>query len=226
VSLSEVIAWGPLGPGGDPAMSLQGCSGCGGDLQGLGANAAPVRVLRRASAMNQLAERREHYRQLRGTRPTRLGEVIQWAPLGPGGDPQMSLQGGLGVLSPGLQQQLDLAMGQLETTDAQVYNEIAEAYASGASDNEVKLYQDAYDRLLDRLIEAQTASRDLQEDQWNAFGGSLAILQTDYEGLLSQLFDAREQRRFGNRATGLAWGLGTAAAAAGILWVVWRNRKK
>ena len=34
----------------------------------------------------------------RGTRrPGWLGEVIRWAPLGPGGDPQMSLQG-LGLI--------------------------------------------------------------------------------------------------------------------------------
>ena len=107
MSLGEVITWGPLGPGGDPAMSLQGC-GCGGPSVG----AAPVRSLRRGAGMTRLAERREHYRQLRGTRSTRLGEVIRWAPLGPGGDPQMSLQG-LGVMSPGGQIEIDTAMGQL-----------------------------------------------------------------------------------------------------------------
>ena len=220
MSLGEVITWGPLGPGGDPAMSLQGC-GCGGPSVG----AAPVRSLRRGAGMTRLAERREHYRQLRGTRSTRLGEVIRWAPLGPGGDPQMSLQG-LGVLSPSSQTQLETAMGQLETTDQQVYNEIAEAYASGVSDNEITRYQDAYDRLLDRLIEAQTASRGLEDDQWIAFSSTLATLQADYQGLLGQLFEGREGRRFGNRAMGLAWGIGASIGAAGILWAVWANRKK
>ena len=212
MSLAEVIAWGPLGPGGDPAMSLQGSH-------------APVRSLRVGDKFQRVTERREHYRQLRGTRSTRMGEAIRWAPLGPGGDPQMSLQG-LGVLAPAHDQELTAIMGQLETTDQQVYNEIAEAYAAGASDSEVELYQDAYDRLLGRLIDAQTASRGMEDDAFPAFRSELGYLQNDYEGLLGQLLTAREKRRFGNRATGLAWGVGASVAAAGLLWVVWANRKK
>lgn len=65
--LGEVIQWGPLGPGGDPAMSLQGSA---------------VKYDYRLGAYGDQVN-------LAG----RLGEVIQWGPLGPGGDPAMSLQG-------------------------------------------------------------------------------------------------------------------------------------
>jgi hypothetical protein len=202
-------------------MSLQGC-GCGQPLLG----AAPIVSLRRGDeGMRRLAERREQYRVLRGRKATRLGEAIRWAPLGPGGDPQMSLQGLRGV-APQTQQAIDASMAQLETTDAQVYNEIAEAYASGADEGQVALYQQTYDRLLDRLIDAQTKTVDLNDEQWPAFNDELVSLQADYETFLGQLFKAREARRFGGQAMGLVWGLGAAAAAAGVLWYVWRNRKK
>lgn len=192
-------------------MSLQGgCVGC------------KVAAMR----MQGLAGRREQYRVMRGPRATRMGEVIRWAPLGPGGDPQMSLQGGLGVLSPGPQIEVDTVMGQLEVTDQQVYNEIAEAYAAGADEGEVALYQNAYDRLLDRLIAAQAATVDLEDDGWPALRGELAQLDADYRTLLAQLLDAREARRFGNRATGLAWGAGVAIVAAGVLGAVWYNRRR
>lgn len=58
-----------------------------------------------------------------------LGEVIRWAPLGPGGDPQMSLQGrrGLGEvirwapLGPGGEPQMSLqGLGLIPTTMAEV----------------------------------------------------------------------------------------------------------
>lgn len=215
MSLSEVIAWGPLGPGGDPAMSLQGCADCG-PVRG-----APVVEMR----MGALAGRREQYRQMRGTRATRMGEVIHWAPLGPGGDPQMSLQG-LGALSPGAQAQADAAMGQLEATDAQVFNEIAEAYAAGADEGEVVHYQNAYVGLLDRMIGAQIATVDIDDDGWPGLRDELAQLDADYRTLLGQLLEAREARRFGNRAAGLAWGVGAAVVTAGVLGAVWYNRKR
>lgn len=193
MSLGECIAWGPLGPGGDPAMSLQG-----------------------------LAGKREAYRQLRGTRPHRMGEVIQWAPLGPGGDPQMSIQG-LAALSPGSEQLVDASMAQLETTDMQVYNEIADAYASNV---DVANDQLLYDGLLDRLIAAQATTVSLEDDDWPAFNDQVVGLQADYDTLLRKLQAAREGRHYGTQITGLAWGVGASAAAAGVLWLVWRNRKK
>lgn len=192
-------------------MSLQGgCVGC---------NAA-VGAMR----MQGLAGRRELYRQMRGTRATRMGEVIRWAPLGPGGDPQMSLQG-LGAVGPANQAELETVMGQLETTDLQVFNEIAEAYVE-APENEVALYQAVYERLLDRLIAAQAATADLQDDGFPAFRSEMVYLQTDYQTLLAKLFDAREARRYGNRAAGLAWGVGAAVVTAGVLGAVWYNRKR
>lgn len=63
-SVGEVMRWAPLGPGGFPEMSLQGCPGgrCGG---GVGAYGDQVT----------------------------LGELIEWTKLGPGGFPPGSLQG-------------------------------------------------------------------------------------------------------------------------------------
>jgi hypothetical protein len=63
-SVGEVMRWAPLGPGGFPQMSLQGCrtGDCG----------------RRVGAY--------------GDQVT-LGELIEWTKLGPGGFPPGSLQG-------------------------------------------------------------------------------------------------------------------------------------
>lgn len=202
MSLGEVIAWGPLGPGGDPAMSLQGDRG--------------------AAMLGRLSAKRENYRVLRGTRSTRLGEAIRWAPLGPGGDPQMSVQGLSGV-APATQQLVATAMGQLETTDLQVYNELADAVTW---DVDVTQEEFEYDALLDRFIELQTASQSLDEADWPAFNERAGALQVDYDAMLRKLQAARERRRTGGQYMALAWGVGISAAAAGLLWAVWRNRGK
>jgi hypothetical protein len=80
--LGEAIRWAPLGPGGDPQMSLQGL-GAGPQYRagyGLGAGAMSYGYGDYGNTVS-LSGRRS------------LGEVIRWAPLGPGGDPRMSLQG-------------------------------------------------------------------------------------------------------------------------------------
>jgi len=60
----EYVRYAPLGPGGDPQLSLQGAS------YGDYGNVVSLSGKRRG-----------------------LGEVIRWSRLGPGGDPMMSLQG-------------------------------------------------------------------------------------------------------------------------------------
>ena len=81
--LGEAIRWAPLGPGGDPRMSLQGSavrySGYGRRLGAIVPEYSNTRGLGAYGDQVNLAGR--------------LGEVIRWGPLGPGGDPAMSLQG-------------------------------------------------------------------------------------------------------------------------------------
>lgn len=69
----EYLRWAPLGPGGDPAMSLQG--GRLGAIPGASYGDYGDVV------------------QLTGRPRRRLGELVRWSRLGPGGDPRMSLQG-------------------------------------------------------------------------------------------------------------------------------------
>jgi hypothetical protein len=86
--LGETIRWSRLGPGGDPAMSLQGLGetiwsrpGPGGDPR-MSLQGSAVKYGYGLGAYGDQVN-------LAG----RLGEVIRWGPLGPGGNPAMSLQG-------------------------------------------------------------------------------------------------------------------------------------
>lgn len=207
--LSEVIRWSPLGPGGDPQMSLQGNAPNG------------MRAARSLRLKKQRLKRRRErkawivrQRAMRAARQPSLGNA-------------KALKGlSLGVLGPESQTELDARMAQLDTTDQQVNNELAEAYSAGVEEVQVENWQLEYDALYERLFAFQVDSESLADADYATFSLALAGLEVDYQEMLAELFEAREGRRFRGAATGLAWGFGVAAAATAVLFGVYRYRGK
>jgi len=132
----------------------------------------------------------------------------------------------MGALGQQAQVSFSEAISQLEITDAQVYNEIAEAMASGVDESVIDGYNAQYDALLDRLITQREAGAAAGDADAASLLQDTAAVQDAYDALLTQLQSERGARQFGVSSRGLVWGLGVAAVSAGVLWWTWTNRQR
>jgi hypothetical protein len=152
----------------------------------------------------------------------RLGELIEWTPLGPGGFPPGSLQG-LGSVLPVLPEKVDAALAQLLATDEQITLEMGRVMQGGGDVSDLQNQRAlALETLAALTIEAHTIRAD-------GIPGWLVKAQTSQialDSLLSEFIKRRRKTEFGLRAGGVLWGAGAAIAASVALYWLWQNRRK
>lgn len=155
-------------------------------------------------------------------RDRRLGELIEWTKLGPGGFPPGSLQG-LGLALPWLPAKVDAPLAQLHATDEQITLEMGRIMQGGGDISDL---QNQRTLALEVVAALSIEARTIKTDDIPGWLVKAQTSQVALDSLLTEFVKRRRKAEFGLRAGGVLWGAGAAVAASAALYWLWQNRRK